>query len=147
MNQCIDAIEQVGIVLATCGEDVSVVLQGSGCSACHKSLCMLGDSKAKEIHVRAHGHDYQVGDHVVVSINPSSGYMAVVTLYLMPFLVMIITLWLTTTLGFTEPVAGMSSLVILIPYFGGVFLLRSKLQHQCKIGIKKDESYNTLHSH
>ena len=147
MNQCRSYFEQVGTVLATCGDDVRVSVQGSGCSACHKSLCVLGDSKAKEINVKTQGHAHQAGDQVVVSINTSSGYMAVVTLYLIPFLFMIITLWLTTTLGLTEPVAGLSSLLILIPYFGGVFLLRGKLQHQCKIGIRKNEPDNTIHGH
>lgn len=147
MNRYRGSFEQVGIVLASRGDDVRVSVQGSGCSACHKSLCMLGDSKAKEINVKTQGHAYRAGDQVVVSIDPSSGYMAVVTLYLIPFLFIIITLWLTTTLGFTEPVAGLSSLLILIPYFGGVFLIRGKLQHQCKIGIRKNESDNTIHGH
>lgn len=147
MNDCGGSIEQAGIVLESCGDHVRVSVLGSACSACHKSLCMLGESKAKEINVKTNDHVYQAGERVVVSIDPSSGYMAVVTLYLIPFLVMFITLWLTTMLGIKERTAGLSSLLILIPYFGAVFLLRGKLQHHCKIAIRKNESDNSIHGH
>ncbi len=137
MSQNKEYFEQSGLILSTGNGQVKVSIQGAGCSACHKSLCMLGDSKAKELEIMVHDNAFNTGDEVIVRISPSSGYTAVGMLYLVPFLFMITTLWVLTTLRYTEFIAGLSSLMILIPYFSIVFLMRKRLHHKCEIGLIK----------
>lgn len=128
-------LEHAGIVTDTKNGRVTISLTGSGCSACHKSLCMLGDSKAKEVEILATTIKLKSGDEVIVKINPASGYKAVVLLYLVPFMLMILSLWLMSR--FDEGVAGLTSLLILIPYFSLLYAFKNKLASQCNIDVAK----------
>jgi positive regulator of sigma E activity len=136
MMEGMNYLEQAGIVTELQNGKVKISLTSSGCSACHKSLCMLGDSKAKEVDIPLKEHTLNIGDAVIVKINPGSGYKAVVLLYLLPFSLMILSLLLTSQLGYNEGVAGLTSLLILAPYFGALFLLRNWLSSQCTIEVE-----------
>jgi sigma-E factor negative regulatory protein RseC len=130
-------LEHVGLVTDTQHGRVKISLIGSGCSACHKSLCMLGDSKAKEVEIPSNTNQFKAGDEVIVKINPASGYKAVTLLYLLPFILMMIPLLVMSRFGYHEGIAGVTSLLILVPYFGFLYLLKSRLRSQCKIDIEK----------
>jgi hypothetical protein len=39
--------------------------------------------------------------------------------------------------GYNEGIAGLTSLVILVPYFSLLFLLKNKLSSQCTIDVEK----------
>ncbi len=129
-------LEHAGIVTDSQNGRVKISLIGSGCSACHKSLCLLGDSKAKEVEIPMSEHRLQVGDAVMVKINPGSGYKAVVLLYLLPFCLMLLTLLLTSRLGYQEGMAGVASLLILVPYFSLLFLMKKWLSSHCTIDVE-----------
>ncbi len=137
MKETLNYLEHVGIVTDTRDGKVKISLTGSGCSACHKSLCMLGESKAKEVEVAFNESCLKSGDEVIVKINPASGYTAVILLYVMPFALMIVSLLLMLRWGYNEGIAGLTSLVILVPYFSLLFLLKSKLSNQCTIDVEK----------
>jgi len=130
-------LEHVGLVTDMQPGRVKIALVGSGCSACHNSLCMLGDSKAKEVEVLTKESLFQSGDEVVVKINPASGYRAVLLLYVSPFLLMLLTLVFMMRLGYPEGLTGIASLLVLVPYFGILYLLRKKLGSHCHIEVVK----------
>lgn len=136
MTDRADYLEHAGVVTGSQNGKVKISLTGSGCSACHKSLCLLGDSKAKEVEIPVQEHRLQVGDSVIVKINPGSGYKAVVLLYLLPFFFMVLTLLLTSKLGYPEGMAGVTSLLILVPYFSLLFLMKKWLSSQCSIDVE-----------
>ncbi len=137
MNAEISYMEHTGLVTDSQNGRIRISLVGSGCSACHKSLCMLGDSKAKEVEIPARDYGFKSGDEVIVKINPSSGYKAVALLYLVPFVLMIISLAGMTQLGYHESLAGLTSLLILVPYYGFIYLLKNTLRSQCSIEVEK----------
>jgi sigma-E factor negative regulatory protein RseC len=137
MMNSVNYLEQAGLVTDYRNGRIKISLVGSGCSACHKSLCMLGDSKAKEVEVPEKGYQLKIGDEVMVKVNPSSGYKAVVLLYLLPFLLMLLSLMFLLHLGYPESISGLLSLLILMPYFSMIYGLRKKLGSQCKIEVVK----------
>jgi sigma-E factor negative regulatory protein RseC len=137
MNENVHYLEHIGLVTDRSSSLLKISLVGSGCSACHKSLCMLGDSKAKEIEIPTLQSGLQPGDEVVVRINPSSGYKAVFLLYLLPFLLMLLSILVMQNLGYHESIAGVTSLLILIPYFLIVYSFRKKIGSQCRIEVIK----------
>ena len=137
MSEVKEHIEQIGWVKAVEGARIKILLSGSGCSACHNSLCMLGDSKAKELDILINSQSFQIGEEVLVKINTSSGYKAVMLLYVIPFLLMISFLWFSIQLGFNEGAAGLSAILILVPYFGILYLIRKTLGSQCTIDVTK----------
>jgi sigma-E factor negative regulatory protein RseC len=136
MNRDTNYLEHAGLVTHAQQGRVKIALVGSGCSACHNSLCMLGDSKAKEVEVLTNVL-FQSGDEVVVKINPASGYRAVLLLYVSPFLVMLLTLVLMMRFGYPEGLTGIASLLVLVPYFGTLYLMRKNLGSQCHIEVVK----------
>jgi sigma-E factor negative regulatory protein RseC len=129
-------LQHAGIVTESQNGKVTISLTGFGCSACHKSLCMLGDSKAKEVELQRKETSLQVGDAVIVKINPGSGYKAVLLLYLLPFCLMVLTLLSASGLGYHEGIAGLASLLILVPYFSLIFLMKKWLSSQCTIDVE-----------
>lgn len=130
-------LEHTGLVTDSRDGRVVVSLTGSGCSACHKSLCMLGESKAKEVEFTNLDNQFLAGEEVVVRINPGSGHTAVALLYLVPFILMVITLLSLTALQYPEGLAGLASLVILIPYFLILYTFRNMLSRHCHIELMK----------
>ena len=137
MTRDTNYLEHAGLVTDAQQGKVKIVLVGSGCSACHNSLCMLGDSKAKEVEVISKDLLFQSGDQVVVKINPASGYRAVLLLYVSPFLLMLLTLVFMAQSGYPEGLSGIASLLVLVPYFGTLYLLRKKLGSHCHIEVVK----------
>lgn len=136
MKEEVRYLEHVGLVTDTLNGRLKISLVGAGCSACHKSLCLLGDSKAKEVEI-ANEHGFKAGDEVIVKINPASGYKAVALLYLVPFLLMIFSLIAMSRLGYNEGIAGLTSLLILVPYYGMIYLQKNNLRSQCSIDVEK----------
>jgi positive regulator of sigma E activity len=137
MNAEANYLEHIGLVTDSQHDRVRISLLGSGCSACHRSLCMLGDSRAKEVEISTRENMFKSGDEVIVKINPSSGYKAVTLLYLIPFMLMILTLVGISKFGYHESIAGIAALLILIPYYGMIYLLKDYLKGQCSIEVEK----------
>lgn len=137
MSHSTDYLEHLGLVTDSSNSRVKISLVGSGCSACHKSLCMLGDSKAKEVDIPVQENSFRAGDEVIVRINPASGYQAVVLLYFIPFVLMVLALIIMLRAGYNEGISGLTSLVILGPYFGLLYTFRRKISTQCKMEVVK----------
>jgi sigma-E factor negative regulatory protein RseC len=130
-------LEHRGLVTDCHNGRLKISLPGSGCSACHKSLCILGDSKAKEVEIHSPDTSFITGEEVLVRINSSSGYKAVFLLYLLPFLLMLISIIVMQNVGYHESIAGVISLLILIPYFLVVYSFRKRIASQCHIDVIK----------
>lgn len=137
MSHSTNYLEHLGLVTDSSNSRVKISLVGSGCSACHKSLCMLGDSKAKEVEIPVQENSFRAGDEVIVRINPASGYQAVVLLYFIPFVLMVLALIIMLRAGYNEGISGLTSLVILGPYFGLLYTFRRKISTQCKMEVVK----------
>ncbi|MCA6366019.1 MAG: SoxR reducing system RseC family protein [Cytophagales bacterium] len=138
MSNRADYIEQSGLVIATTNGKMKVTIVGnSGCSACHNSLCMLGDSKSKELEVTMKNALFQIGEEVLIRINPTSAYLGLILLYLLPFLLLVGLLIGFLQMGYAESIAGTISLGSLVPYFLFLFLFRKQLATQCRVNIIK----------
>lgn len=137
MSERTNYLEHMGLVTDCNNGRLKISLVGYGCSACHKSLCMLGDSKAKVVEIPWRNTRFLAGEEVLVRINPSSGYKAVFLLYLLPFLLMLVSIIVMQNLGYHESIAGVTSLLILVPYFLVVYGFRKNIGSQCHIDVIK----------
>ncbi|MDA3882025.1 MAG: SoxR reducing system RseC family protein [Bacteroidales bacterium] len=97
--------------------DVSIVSE-SACSGCHaQSVCNVGDMEEKSIRVfTSKSWTYSRGETVSVSISQQKGFEALFYGYLLPFLVVFISLLIFLQFT-TELYAGVYSLMLLIPYY------------------------------
>lgn len=135
MNDNTNYLEHIGLVTDSSNSRLKISLVGSSCSGCHKSLCMLGDSKAKEVEIPYKENKFRAGDEVMVRINPSSGYQAVVLLYFVPFLLILLMLIGMLRAGYNEGISGLASLLILVPYFTLLYTFRKIISAQCKMEV------------
>jgi sigma-E factor negative regulatory protein RseC len=67
------------------------------------------------------------GDTVTVLMQQSMGYKAIALSYLIPVLVVIVSLVVLVSLDIPELTAGLISIGVLLPYFLVLFLLRRRI--------------------
>jgi positive regulator of sigma E activity len=131
-------MEKAGLVTQVNDSIVKVLLlDTSGCASCSNSLCMLADAKSRYVDVPLKGRFLRSGDEVLVRVKPSSAYRATFWLYGMPFLLIMVTLFGMTAFGIQESLAGLSGLLVLAPYYAGLFLFRRHTASTCAIDIVK----------
>ena len=87
------------------------------CETCHaKGACGVSDSANREIEVADTGRTYTLNENVEVILRKNLGHKAVFWAYVFPFILMLLTL-LAASYFVSEWVAGLLSLLILVPYY------------------------------
>jgi sigma-E factor negative regulatory protein RseC len=130
MTQTGETISHPGVIKSIEGNNIKVmILSVSACTSCKvKGACNMAEMEEKLVDVVQYDkHLYQVGDPVTVTMKLSHGRFAVVLGYFVPFLVMLITLVTLTFAGLSEGLAGLFSLLILIPYYMILYINRNRL--------------------
>ena len=124
-------IKHSGIVESIDGPYLKVrIVQTSACSACSiKGHCNASESKEKLIDVfNAKGISCSVGQQVTICGSTSMGMKAVLWAFGVPFLVLMITLFLSMYVTGDEMVSSLVALIMLIPYYIVLYLLRNKFK-------------------
>ena len=132
-----NTIKHLGIVENIQGSHLSVrIVQTSACAACSaKGHCSSADSKDKVIDIiDTAASSYQVGEKVMVVGETSMGMMAVVLAFVLPFVLLIFSLFLLMALIENELYAALLSLAVLIPYY--FVLWKTRLKQQFSFTIK-----------
>ena len=127
-----NTIKHLGIVENIQGSHLSVrIVQTSACAACSaKGHCSSADSKDKIIDIiDTAASSYQVGEKVMVVGETSMGMMAVVLAFVLPFVLLIFSLFLLMALVENELYAALLSLAVLIPYYFVLWLNKTRLKH------------------
>jgi sigma-E factor negative regulatory protein RseC len=122
-------------------EDDCVLVQieaVSACAACKaKSMCNLTDVQEKIIEVpNATPSVYKPGDIVTIQMKRSMGTKALWLGYLLPFVIVIATLFLFSHLTGSELQAGLISLLLLLPYYLILYAMRNKLKNTFRFEIE-----------
>ena len=114
------------------------ILQSSACSACKVAAhCNASETKEKIIEVQVADADrYQRGDSVIVVADTAVGFRASLYGYLLPLILMVVSLVAVLKIMQSEGYAAMSALGILIPYYIGLYLLRNKLRNKLSFSIE-----------
>ena len=126
-----DTIKHQGIVENIDGAHLQVrIVQTSACAACSiKGHCSSADSKEKLIDVNdpASAQICRPGDRVWVTGQLSMGYMAVLLAFVVPFVLLVVALFVFMALWKHELYTALSSLLLLIPYYFILWLNRTRL--------------------
>ncbi len=122
-------VSHKGVVVAVDGNKIKVQIESvSACAACHaKGMCTLSDKEDKLIDIecpKAVGK--KVGDVVTVVVAQQRGMQAVVLAYILPAIVVILSLVGLLNIV-SEPVAIILSLLLLAVYYLILYLLRNKI--------------------
>ena len=134
-----NTIKHLGIVENIQGSHLSVrIVQTSACAACSaKGHCSSADSKDKIIDIiDTAASSYRVGEKVMVIGETSMGMMAVGLAFIIPFILLIFSLFLFMALMENELYSALLSLAILIPYYFILWLNKTRLKQKFSFTIK-----------
>ena len=112
-------VEHEGTVASICGNTLIVrILASSACGNCAaKGYCVPLGNKDREICVDGFSGSFVYGERVKVVMQHSSGVRALCMGYVIPFAVVLATLLAAYQITGNELVSGLSSLLILVPYY------------------------------
>ena len=133
-----DTIRHQGIVENIKGSHLQVrIIQTSACASCSiKGHCSSADTKEKLIDVTDDNvSSYQPGDRVWVIGELSMGVMAVLLAFILPFLVLIFSLFIFMAIWNDELGSALCSLALLIPYYYILWLNKSRLGKKFSFSI------------
>lgn len=124
-------IKHTGIVSKTTREQTEVsIAVSTACAGCHaNSSCGMSDTESRIITVNNTDNHFNIGDKVNVVGARSTGMKAVLFAYILPFFAVLITLIVSLeAFHLSEPRAGLYSLLVLLPYYLILFLLKGKFE-------------------
>ncbi len=105
------------------------ILSQSACSGCHaEGACNVSDMQNKEVEIYNFNKDYVPGQQVTVLFRESKGFTALFFGYVLPFLLVLLTLVISVEITQDELFSGLLALAILIPYYTIIYFFR----HQFK---------------
>lgn len=135
-------IEHTGVINQITGNHIRVsIIQQSACSGCHaKGACTAADMDEKMIDIESSDSSFKVGDMVLLYGQSSMGLLAVLLAFVIPFLLILLTLFVLQYYTTNEALLGALSLSILIPYYLILSLFNKKLKSKLQFFIKKDIS-------
>lgn len=124
-------IKHRGIVTNITGPKIETsIIVSSACAGCHaKGACGTSDSSSRTILIEKTNHNVNIGDSVSIEGAQSTGLKAVFFAYVLPFIVVMTTLVLSSVLfKTTELRAGLYSLMILPPYYLILHFFKGKFE-------------------
>lgn len=134
----LDYIEHEGIVEEANHQHIKVrIVNESACASCHaKGACTTADLQDKLIDVYQTISNISVGQKVMLLGKKSLAPKAVLLAYVFPLVLILATLIIVFYVTNNELLAGISSLLILVPYFTLIYFMRNKLERTFSFTIK-----------
>jgi len=132
-------IEHLGRIISLNNEKVTVsIVSQAGCVSCSvKGNCSVGDVEEKIVEVaNADDRNIKIGDIVTVVLDVKSGAFAVLLGYFFPFLVLLFTLITMISLGFNEGIAGLTAILMLIPYYSILYITKKSQKETFSFRLK-----------
>lgn len=132
------AFTHPGVVTRINGQSVTVKLEGNiHCQSCSaRGACGISDSPSREVDLHDPSGTFRLNEEVSVVLKRELGRKAVFWAYILPFLVMVLTL-LAASYFYPEWLAGTLSLLVLIPYYLLVHALKGYFRKTFRIDVLK----------
>ncbi|MCF6181731.1 SoxR reducing system RseC family protein [Lutibacter sp.] len=132
-------VKHEGIISKISKSAVTVtLLESTNCETCNaKGACGASESNIKEIEIIDTNDSHKLNEIVNVILKKELGLKAVFWAYVFPFILMLFTLILAL-LFLKEWIAGLLSILVLIPYYFVIYLMKKPLEKIFKISILKN---------
>jgi sigma-E factor negative regulatory protein RseC len=133
-------LEHTGVV-SEVGEKMVEVefITESACGDCKaRGLCGVDEGDRRFVTVWEPLAEYfTVGERVMIGVSEVMGMKAAVYAYIIPFFILLGSLLLTTSLGWSEVAAGLSSLGVMCLYYVVLWTLRHRIEKEIVFKIRK----------
>lgn len=118
---------------------IVTIINQSACSTCHsKSACTVADFQDKEIEINYFTRSYSPGQEVTILFRESQGFTALLYGYVLPFILILVTLIIAISITDNELVGGLLALAILIPYYTTLYFFRHLLKKVFKFELEEN---------
>ncbi len=133
------SIEHKGRIESIDGNKINVsFIAMAGCASCQlKGVCSTSDLQEKSVEVYDYSNKFNVGETVNVVLKQTLGFRALFLGYVLPFLIVLLTLILLTVSTNNEAISGLGALIILVPYYLTLYLSRNKIKKDFAFKIFK----------
>lgn len=133
-------IKHTGFVKEVRGTSLVVnIVNQSACSSCHaQGACTVADFQDKEIEIQNFSKAYLPGQQVTVIFRESQGFTALFFGYVLPFVLVLITLIIALEILNNELISGILALAILIPYYITLWFFRHLLKKVFKFEVEEN---------
>ena len=123
-------IEYRGVITAIRPGILQVeVSDATPCESCSaQSSCCMSGSREKRVEIPFTSGDYRPGDEVTVVGKNSMELKAVLIAFVLPLVLILITILMVSSMGADERQAAFISLSVLVIYFFGIFFLRDRIK-------------------
>ena len=132
MNGTINGTEQrPGVVTAISPDIVTVqIQQQSACSGCHaRDLCVSSERREHQLQLKTYGQHFSIGEQVLVVARRSVGRLAVLLAFVLPLLLLVLTLSIAQTfLALSEAAAVLVAIALLSLYYLVLYTQRRRLE-------------------
>jgi len=134
-----DCIKHQGIVEGIDNQNIIVrIEQKAACKDCHAgSVCLAADKKDKIIEVNDCTGNFVLREEVIVSVSQSIGFYAVVFAYVVPLLLVILSVVAGVYASGSDAIGGLTGLLVLLPYYFVLYLLRDKFKKKFVFSLSK----------
>ena len=135
-------IEHKGKVIAIHRDTVDVSIEVSeACASCKvKGMCGMHTTEEKVIRIATPAAPtYAIGEDVIVAAAKVVGIKAVILAYMVPFVLMLVTLLGMLGGGIPELTAGLTTLIVVSVYYFILYLFRNKIEKEIIFKLRKTE--------
>jgi len=113
------------------------VVQFSACADCHAhSACSVSDSTGKIIEIPLTGRKPEVGQQIQITSEVSMGLIATVWAYIIPVVLIISSLVLSSFFSINQILSALISLLVLACYYFVLYLTRALFSKHFTLKIK-----------
>lgn len=114
------------------------ILRTSACSACHaKELCGFSEEEKRIVDVATSGFDpHQIGEEVTLCMKKSMGMKAVWIAYVIPLVILVITVLALSAFGLGELAMGLGAIAAVALYYVVILCFRDRLSNEFIFYIK-----------
>jgi sigma-E factor negative regulatory protein RseC len=133
-------IKHTGFVKQVTNDKLIVnIVSESACSSCHANgACSAADMQDKEIEITNFSKKYSPGQVVTVLLQQSQGFTAVIWSYIVPFILVFVTLIVAVSVTGNELTGGLMALAVLIPYYLILYFSRHLLNRVFKFEVEEN---------
>ena len=131
-----------GIIKSISGNELQVcIIAQAACASCTlKGACSVSEVDKKIIDICVENpDDYKNGESIEVYFKQSLGFRALFLGYVLPFLILVISLITLMSITQNELLSGVISLMLLIPYYLILYFSKDKIKKTFAFSIKKKQ--------
>ena len=132
-------IEHIGTISNITADKMYVrISQHSACHDCHaKSACVASSSADKQVIINDFTDEFSIGETVMVYGKTSTGLLAVLLAFVIPFCIILISLFIFQKIFTNEALSALLALATLVPYYLILSFSNKKLTKKLTFSVKK----------